>query len=126
MESGIAELAAKVWERLEARLPKRLRASEGGRPWVDDYACLQGIAIVLKTGCRWKDIPSELGVSYTSCWRRHREWTRSGLLTAAWTDILKEVDRKAPNAIRESAADATFIRAKKGAKRSAKPSAARG
>ena len=43
-------------------LRKLLPAKKGiGRPRVDDEKLLNGIMYILKTGCRWSDMPSEYG-----------------------------------------------------------------
>jgi transposase len=126
MERDITELARKVWKWLGPQLPERPPAPKGGRPWVDDEKCLLGIVWVLKTGARWKDIPKELGVSYSSCWRRHVEWSGQGLFQAAWAAALAEAEKQRPTAGREQVVDGMFVRAKKGARTLATPSGARG
>ena len=83
MDRDIQELADLVWKWLQPQLPKRASQPKGGRPWEDDKACLLGICCVLKTGARWRDLPPAVGVSYPTCWRRHREWSGEGLFDAA-------------------------------------------
>lgn len=126
MAPDIIEFAELAWRHLKPHLPPRREHTKGGRPFVDDKACLLGIVWVLRTGGRWRDLPSEVGVSYCSCWRRHVEWTASGAFAAAWKGALAELERRRPKAAREGAIDALFVRAKKGVRRSARPSAARG
>ena len=47
----------------------------GGRSRVDERAALEGILFVLHTGCRWRDLPPQLGYgSGHSAWRRLRAW----------------------------------------------------
>ena len=41
----------------------------GGRPRADDRKTLNGILYVLRTRCRWQDVPGEYGSSST-CWRK--------------------------------------------------------
>ena len=126
MDRETVQLAEKVWKWLKPQLPPRPPAPKGGRPWVDDWRCLLGVVWVLRTGARWKDIPKEVGVSYCSCWRRHAEWSGLGLFEAAWAAALAEAEKRRPAAGREQAVDASFVRGKKGAPTSAKPSPARG
>jgi transposase len=56
---------------------------------------LNGILFVLKTGCRWQDIPSSIcSHGYTSCWRRLNFWCRRGQLKLTWQRILLVLDRE--------------------------------
>ncbi len=62
------ELTCEQWKRLEPLLPPGKRC---GRPRADDRKTLDGILYVLRTGCRWADVPREYG-SPVTCWRRLR------------------------------------------------------
>lgn len=47
--------------------------NQKGRPRADDRGVLDGTLYVLRTGCRWQDLPS--GFSHPSTvWRRLRRW----------------------------------------------------
>ena len=49
---------------------------------------LNGILFVLKTGCRWMDIPSSIcSHDYSSCWRRLRFWQKHGHLKLVWQHV---------------------------------------
>jgi predicted ATPase/DNA-binding SARP family transcriptional activator len=62
------------WER--ARL--LLSAPKGrGRPPADDRQTLDGILYVLRSGCRWQDLPPRYGSAVT-CWRRWTRWRSDG------------------------------------------------
>ena len=55
---------------------------------------LNGILFVLKTGCRWQDIPiSVCSHSYASCWRRLNFWRKRGQLKLVWQHILVLLDQ---------------------------------
>lgn len=88
----------------------------GGRPRVEPRPCLEGILWMLANGARWKDLP-ERYPSPATCWRRHREWTDSGIFLKAWKRLLGKLDRL--NGIRwdEAIGDGSFSRAKRGAPR---------
>lgn len=96
---------------------------KGGRPWVSSRPCLEGILWVLFTGARWKDLP-ERYPSPCTCWRRHRDWTRSGVLRAAWDRLLGKLLQRRGIDWEEAFGDGSFSRAKRGAPTSA--AAARG
>jgi transposase len=115
----------KLWARVQPHLPVRAPQPTGGRPWVDDRACLEGILWVLRTGARWGDIPVDLP-SPSTCWRRLQEWAGEECLEAIQTAVLEELDERGRLDWSQLVADATFVRAKKGATRSATPSAAKG
>jgi transposase len=41
---------------------------------------LEGILFVLDTGCRWRDLPEQLGCGCGhTAWRRLREWQDAGV-----------------------------------------------
>ena len=71
----------RLWELIEPLIPSRpAPRGPGGRPRIDDRAALEGILFVLDTGCRWRDLPEQLG-----CGSGHTAWRR--LLTLACTVI---------------------------------------
>jgi len=89
-------------------------SEKGGRPRVDARRCVEGILWVLRSGARWKDLPATFP-SPTTCWRRHRQWSASGVWQNAWARLLRMLDRQGQLDWEESAADGTFSSAKKGA-----------
>jgi len=70
----------KLWNEIEPLLPRERPKPKGGRPRVDDRACLTGIVYVLRTGMPWRFVATELGWgSGVTCWRRLRDWTQAGV-----------------------------------------------
>jgi transposase len=51
---------------------------QGGRPVVRHYTVLKVIWFVLVTGCRWKDVPRELGCCGETARTRLQAWERAG------------------------------------------------
>jgi transposase len=86
----------------------------GGRPWRSSRECLEGVLWVLITGARWNDLP-ERYPSPATCWRRHRDWTRSGIFRAAWDRLLSKLLQRRGIDWEEAIGDGSFARAKKGA-----------
>jgi transposase len=51
---------------------------KSGRLWMSDWATLEGIAYVVRTGTPWEHLPRELGCcSGMTCWRRRRDWQQA-------------------------------------------------
>jgi len=117
-------LTDEQWERIAPLLPEHHASSKGGRPWADDRECLEGILWLLRTGSRWRDIPIDLP-SGSTCWRRLRDWACEGVLQDIHAILIEELDDLGALDLDELLADATFIRAKKGAPTWAKPRLAR-
>lgn len=56
---------------------------------------LSGIVFVLRTGCRWSDIPTSICVHhYSSCWRRLNFWRKRAGIKASWQAVLKLLDHE--------------------------------
>ena len=87
--------------------------SKGGRPRVVSRRCLEGVLWMLTSGSRWKDLP-ERYPSPSTCWRRHRDWTRNGAFQAAWDRLLGKLDRLKRVNWEEAIGDGSFSRAKRG------------
>lgn len=60
----------------ELHLPRGLP----GRPRVDDRQALSGILHVLKTGCRWRDVPAT-NATPTTIYNRLTRWARRGVFS---------------------------------------------
>jgi transposase len=63
------------WARIQPVLPTDVR----GKKRVDDRRGVSGIMHVLKTGCRWCDLPPEYG-PHTTIYDRFVRWARRGVL----------------------------------------------
>jgi transposase len=117
-------LSDEQWQRIAPHLPEHAPSPKGGRPRADDRQCLEGVLWLLRTGARWQDIPVDLP-SGSTCWRRLQEWALGGVLEEIQAVLIDELDAAGQLDFAELLADATFIRAKKGATMSGKPGLAR-
>lgn len=120
-----SELTDEQWRLIADLFPHEDRSGQRGRPAIEPRRCVEGILWVLRSGARWKDLPSCFP-SYPTCWRRFRQWTEQGVWEKAWGRLLRKLDRQGRVNLSETIADGTFSSAKKGARRSERPNAARG
>jgi transposase/quinol monooxygenase YgiN len=84
-----APLTDSLWAAVIPQLPAR---GARGRPRADDRRTLDGILYVLRTGCRWRDLPPCYGDPVT-CWRRFTRWESDGTWERIWCALL---DRMGP------------------------------
>jgi transposase len=113
-------LTDEQWGHIAPHLPKHAPSPQGGRPRADDRECLEGLLWLLRTGARWQDVPIDLP-SGSTCWRRLQEWAGEGVLEEVQAILIGELHELGQVDFEELLADATFIRAKKGGRISAKP-----
>jgi transposase len=89
----------------------------GGRPRIDDRACLAGIVYQLRTGVPWRLLPTrQLGCgSPVTCWRRLRDWQRAGVWQQLHHLLLHELGRQGQLDWSRASLDSLSVRAKRGA-----------
>ena len=75
------DLSEKDWQHIKPLLPRKKRI---GRGRADDRRTINGILFVLKTGCRWRDMPGDYGCPST-CWLRLIRWQEQGV----WKRVLR-------------------------------------
>ena len=112
------------WEKVRPLLPQVRRSRRGGRPPANDRKVLEGILWILRSGARWQDLPDEFP-SPSTCWRRLRDWEEQGVWLTIWRAFLAELNEREQLNWSESFLDGSFAPAKKGARKSGKPSGAR-
>lgn len=117
-------LTGNQWAKIERLLPQHPRQPKGGRPWVDDRRCLEGILWIAWTGAPWVALPRTYP-SYVTCWRRLQAWERQGVFVKLWRVFLSQMDARQRIRWEECIADATFAAAKRGVRKSGKRSGAR-
>ncbi len=103
------------WEIIAPLLPPPKRT---GRPRVDDRQTLDAILYVLRTGCRWQDLPREYGAA-TTAWRRLRTWEEQGVWEQIWRAVLASLDAQGRLEWAQAFLDGAFVPAKKGEPKSA-------
>jgi transposase len=111
------DLSDKDWELIQPLLPRKKRR---GRRRVDDRRTINGILFVLKTGCRWEDMPREYGAPST-CWLRLVRWQREGVWTRILRVLLGQLGKRGRLKLSHGILDASFAAAKKGVAVSGSP-----
>jgi transposase len=71
MAKSLFWLSDEAWRALSPHLPR----GRPGKPRVDDRTVISGILHVLKTGCRWRDVPSVYGPP-TTIYNRYNRWSQ--------------------------------------------------
>ena len=106
----------RLWELIEPLIPSRpAPRGPGGRPRIDDRAALEGILFVLDTGCRWRDLPEQLGCGFGhTAWRRLREWHDAGVWDRLHQLVLYELSNIDELDWTRGCIDAVSVRSKKG------------
>lgn len=117
-----SELTDKQWAKISPFLVEE--EHQKGRRRTPNRPCFEGILWVLRSGARWKDLPSEYP-SPVTCWRRLRDWEEKGVWLKAWRSFLSELDEKGQLDWSETFADGSFAPAKKGGSVSGKPNVER-
>lgn len=80
-------LSDKAWAEIEPHLPH----GRPGKPRVDDRRVISGILHVLKTGCRWRDVPAAYGPP-TTIYNRYNRWAGHGI----WQRLFEQIAAAGP------------------------------
>ncbi len=106
-----------LWEIVEPLIPPQLqRPQGGGTRHRDDRAVFTTIVYVLTTGCAWRHLPAEFGVSQATAHRRFVAWTQAGLWRRLHRAVLDRLGEQAAIDWSRAVVDAASVRAKKGAR----------
>ena len=87
MAKSLFWLSDEAWEALSPHLPR----GRPGKPRVDDRTVISGILHVLKTGCRWRDVPSVYGPP-TTIYNRYNRWSQRRV----WQRIFEKMAAAGP------------------------------
>ena len=94
----------------------RKRRKKTGRPRADLYEAVNGMLYVLSTGCRWRDLPHDYGVSYTTCYRYFIYWVKTGKFKEIFEELKNKANKKNLLHWRNAYLDASVVKSKKGVK----------
>ncbi len=98
-------LSDEAWAAIEPLLPH----NQPGARRVDDRRVISGIVHVLKSGCRWKDVPAVYGPP-TTIYNRFNRWSRRGIWQRIFAALVAAADIPEDLAI-----DSTHVKAHRSA-----------
>ena len=109
MEHTTFFLSQSQYDWLAAKLPEPVSTA---KRVVSNNELLNGILFVLKTGCRWQDIPASVCAhGYSSCWRRLNFWRKRGQLKLVWRQVLVVLDHEGKLDLSLGNLDGTLVQA---------------
>jgi len=112
MNNATYFLSQSQYDWLANKLPEPTAST--GRPAVPNSELLNGVLFVLKTGCRWQDIPTSIcSHDYSSCWRRLNFWRNHGSVKHAWQHVLLLLDHEGQLDLSLGNLDGTLVQAPK-------------
>jgi transposase len=91
--------------------PEKVPDSRGGRPPIGHGVVLKVIWFVLVTGCRWEDVPLEMGCSGRTAHRRLRAWEASGIWDRLHGHLLRLLHQAGQLDLQTAIVDSVQVRA---------------
>lgn len=92
----------------------KVKAKKTGRPKANLEEVVNGMLYVLSTGCRWRDLPHDFGVSYITCYRYFITWVNRGALQRIFEELKKKANKKNLLHWRNAYLDASVVKSKGG------------
>ena len=84
---------------------------QGGRPPISHRVALKVIWFVLVTGCRWKDVPEEMGCCGETARTRLQTWERAGIWSELHLLFLTMLHHEKQLHLETAIIDTTYVRA---------------
>ena len=107
-----ARMPEKFYEMARPLLPpEREPGPQGGRRPIEHYIVLKVIWFVLVTGCRWKDVPKEMGCCGETARTRLQTWERAGIWDQLHIQLLTMLRRENELHMETAIIDSTQVRA---------------
>ena len=92
MQNATFFLSQTQYDWLASHLPAPVSET---KPVIPNNELLNGVLYVLKTGCRWQDIPTSIcSHGYSSCWRRLNFWRKHAAIKLVWQQVLLKLDKQ--------------------------------
>lgn len=107
-----ARMPEEFFEELKPLLPaESVVGRQGGRPPVGHSIVVKVIWFVLVTGCRWEDVPLELGCSGRTAHRRLRAWEAKGIWDRLHMHLLTLLRKTGHLDLHTAIVDSVIVRA---------------
>lgn len=107
-----ARMPEEFFDAVVCYLPEqREPGPDGGRRPIDHHTVLKVIWFVLVTGCRWRDVPLELGCCGETARTRLQEWEHSGIWDMVHRQFLKLLRQQDKLDTSTAIVDSTQVRA---------------
>lgn len=91
--------------------PEKSVGPQGGRPAISHQVVMKVIWFVLVTGCRWQEVPLELGCSGRTAHRRLREWETLGIWDRLHVHLLSLLKKAGQLELQIAIVDSVTVRA---------------
>ena len=105
------------WEIAEPLVPEfDPRRQGGGIAPLDKRSVFTAIVYVLTSGCAWRHLPAEFGVSVPTAHRRFTQWTKAGVFGKIHRAVLDRLGAAGELDWSSAILDAAGVRAKRGAR----------
>lgn len=105
-----------LWDLVASLLPEfSVRPQGGGTSPLDERAVFTAVVYVLTSGCAWRMLPEQFGVSFQTAHRRFAVWTRAGVWGRLHRAVLDELGAQGLIDWSRVMVDAASMRAKRGA-----------
>jgi transposase len=107
-----ARMPEEFYELAVVHLPEEsVPGAAGGRRRIEHYTVLKVIWFVLVTGCRWKDVPRELGCCGETARMRLKAWEEAGIWDTIHQTFLALLRQKNKLDMHTAIIDSTQVRA---------------
>lgn len=107
-----SRMPGEFYQELEPQLPPEEPVGrQGGRPRIPHQVVMRVIWYVLATGCRWEDVPLEMGCSGRTAHRRLRHWEELGIWDRLHLHLLELLRRAGELEHETVVVDAVIVRA---------------
>jgi transposase len=105
------------WEIAEPLVPESdPRPQGGGTAPLDKRSVFTAIVYVLTSGCAWRHLPAEFGVSVPTAHRRFTQWAKAGVFGKIHRAVLDRLGAAGELDWSSAILDAASVRAKRGAR----------
>lgn len=107
-----ARMPEEFLEQLKPLLPEeKLVGPRGGRPPIGHRVVVKVIWFVLVTGCRWADVPREMGCSGRTAHRRLQKWEAMGIWDQLHLQLLTLLRKAGELDLHTTIVDSVLVRA---------------